>query len=148
MQALSTIGYERASPETFLATLQAAGVTLLLDVREAPISRRPGFAKNALRAALHAGGIDYRHEQRLGAPKPLRDGIRFERWSYPEFFARYRDHLAAQQDVLARLVDNLQGHVALMCYERDHRECHRCVVAEAMAQRTGVRPRHLHPEAG
>jgi uncharacterized protein (DUF488 family) len=39
-----TIGYEGVSLADFLATLKAAGVQLLLDIRELPISRRKGFS--------------------------------------------------------------------------------------------------------
>ena len=51
MTVLATIGYEGAALEDFLATLAAARVTTLLDIREAPVSRRPGFSKRALAAA-------------------------------------------------------------------------------------------------
>ena len=45
-----TIGYERRSPEELVRGLTDAGVTLLADVRELPLSRRPGFSKTALAA--------------------------------------------------------------------------------------------------
>jgi uncharacterized protein (DUF488 family) len=48
LRQLSTIGYEGVSIDAFIATLKAAKVTLLLDVRELPISRRRGFSKTAL----------------------------------------------------------------------------------------------------
>jgi hypothetical protein len=52
MPILATIGYEAASLVDFIATLQAARVHTLVDVRDLPISRRPGFAKKALAVAL------------------------------------------------------------------------------------------------
>jgi uncharacterized protein (DUF488 family) len=51
MTALFTIGYEGAALDDFLATLKAARVSTLLDIREAPVSRRPGFSKRELAAA-------------------------------------------------------------------------------------------------
>ena len=49
---LLTIGYESADLADFLDTLRAAGVTLLVDTRERAQSRRPGYSKTALAAAL------------------------------------------------------------------------------------------------
>jgi len=51
-QRLFTIGYEKARQEDVLATLAEAGVAVLLDVRDRPISRRPGFSKRQLAAAI------------------------------------------------------------------------------------------------
>ena len=47
-----TIGYEGATVPEFIATLQQAGVERVIDVRALPLSRRPGFSKSPLRAAL------------------------------------------------------------------------------------------------
>ena len=49
-----TIGYEGATPDALIATLRAAGVRVLVDVRALANSRRPGFAKT--RAVGGAGG--------------------------------------------------------------------------------------------
>ena len=54
-----TIGYERASLDDVVGALRAAGIRTLLDVRELPLSRRAGFSKSPLRAALQEAGIDY-----------------------------------------------------------------------------------------
>jgi uncharacterized protein (DUF488 family) len=148
MNALCTIGYEGASLQDFLATLRRAGVGLVLDVREAPISRRPEFAKKALAGALAEVGIDYRHEGALGAPKPLRDRIKQGQCTSEEFFAGYAEHLAGerQQVLLDQLPGERAGHIALLCYERDVRECHRREVAKALEARTGLAARHLIPD--
>lgn len=60
--SLATIGYQGAPLPAFLATLKAARVTLLLDVRGLPLSRRKGFSKTPLSEALMRIGIGYRHE--------------------------------------------------------------------------------------
>lgn len=134
MDHLFTIGYERSSLENFIQTLIDAGVEVLLDIREAPISRRRGFSKSSLREALARSGIQYHHERRLGSPKPLRDQVKSDR-DYGTFFTGFKQHLAGQTDVMAEIVDTFNGHsVALMCYERNPRECHRLAVAEALAR--------------
>lgn len=145
MDALSTIGYEGAGLEAFLATLREHGADLLLDVRQAPVSRRPEFSKKALTVAMSEAGMAYRHHGRLGAPKPLRERLKQGVCSTDEFFAAYTEHLATHQDLLDALATEPCGHVVLMCYERDVRECHRSVVAGALEERTGLMAHHLVP---
>ncbi len=145
MDALSTIGYEGASLQRFLATLREQGADLLLDVRQAPVSRRREFSKKALAASLAEAGLAYRHQGRLGAPKPLRERLRQGACSSDEFFAAYAEHLAQHQDLLDALAAEPCGHLVLMCYERDVHACHRSLVAAALEQRTGLRAHHLVP---
>ena len=57
MTVLRTIGYEGATLAAFLAALAQAGVTTLIDVRDAPISRKKGFSKTDLAAALRTAGF-------------------------------------------------------------------------------------------
>ena len=66
MTPLFTTGYEAATPARLIATLRDAGVTTLVDVRALANSRRPGFAKTALSAALAEAGIGYEHLKALG----------------------------------------------------------------------------------
>jgi uncharacterized protein (DUF488 family) len=51
-------------------------VEVLVDVREIPLSRKPGFSKHRLSATLENAGIEYRHVVNLGAPKKLRERLR------------------------------------------------------------------------
>jgi uncharacterized protein (DUF488 family) len=137
-----TIGYEGATLEDFLSTLKRAHVTLLLDVREIALSRRKGFSKTALSAALTHSGIDYRHERTLGSPKEIRHQLRAD-GNYQRYFRDFREYLATQRKLLEVLADELSGGVALLCYERNPAECHRSVVAQALATRAKTTVRHL-----
>jgi uncharacterized protein (DUF488 family) len=139
---LYTIAYEGADLRDFLATLRAVGVTTLLDVRELPISRRKGFSKTALGAALGAVGIAYRHERDLGSPRDVRHRLR-ESGNMEAFLIEYEAHLAQQIGLLDKLAVTLRGNVALMCYERDSRYCHRRVVARELGRRLSLNPRHI-----
>lgn len=129
-----TIGYERRSPEELVRELTGAGVTLLADVRELPLSRRRGFSKTALADALRSAGIEYAHERALGNPKPYRDA-----WKGGDAAAGragYRAHLAASSeavDALARRV--AEGGVCLLCVEHDAADCHRTLLAGALGER-------------
>lgn len=49
---LCTVGYEGRTLDEVLDVLAAAGVTRVIDVRELPLSWRPGLSKTALGAAL------------------------------------------------------------------------------------------------
>ncbi len=60
-RTLYTIGYEKALLQDVLATLAEAGVATLIDVRDRPISRRPGFSKRQLAAAIEDAGMRYVH---------------------------------------------------------------------------------------
>jgi uncharacterized protein (DUF488 family) len=68
VRTLYTVGYERALLKDVVATLTAAGVAVLLDVRDRPISRRPGFPKRQLAGAIEEAGMRYIHLQALGTP--------------------------------------------------------------------------------
>lgn len=135
--ALTTIGYEGASLPAFLAALQAAGVTLLLDVRELPLSRRKGFSKTPLANAVSRIGIQYRHERALGVPRHLRRRLR-EDSDLERYFADFRQYLAAQERLLDQLARTLTGRVALFCFERNPAQCHRSIVAAALGKRLGI----------
>jgi uncharacterized protein (DUF488 family) len=57
MKNLFTIGYEGCKAADLFSTLRASGVTLLIDIRDIPISRKPGFSKTALSEGLFSAGI-------------------------------------------------------------------------------------------
>ena len=142
MKKLFTIGYEGAALEYFMRALKTAKIDVLLDVREIPISRRKGFSKTALSGALTEAGIFYRHEKHLGSPKLIRHRLR-EDGNYPRFFREFDRHLIEQSALLEMLSVELKGNVALMCYEKNHEECHRRSVADALAELLGKTPIHL-----
>jgi uncharacterized protein (DUF488 family) len=119
-------------------------VALLIDVRAVPQSRKPGFSKRQLAAALDEVGISYVHLQALGTPKPGRDAVRA---GHPERMeVIFRDHMTgdrplielAQAKVLVR-----ERPACLLCFERDHTTCHRRLVAEMIVNETGQSVEHL-----
>ena len=61
MRPLLTIGYEHATASAVLDELAQAAVALVVDVRAVAASRRPGFSKRQLAAALDERGIGYLH---------------------------------------------------------------------------------------
>ena len=130
---LFTIGYEGKTVDEFLGELQGAGVDLLIDVRAVAASRRPGFSKTALSAALAERGIDYLHLRPLGTPAAGRQAARAGRTA--EMRAIYADQLETPEAGLAMakaLAEAGQRRAALLCYERDAPVCHRAMLAERM----------------
>ncbi len=141
---LHTIGYEGTTVEAVLASLRAAGVTLLLDVRAVAASRKPGFSKRQLAAGLDAVGIGYVHLQGLGTPKPGRDAVRA---GHPERMVPiFMEHMRGDraQAELSQAIGLARGVPAcLLCFERDHTTCHRALVAEMVVAETGQAVAHL-----
>jgi uncharacterized protein (DUF488 family) len=132
----------------FVATLKRAGISLLLDVRQLPQSRRPGFSKRMLSEALGEAGIGYRHMRQLGDPKPGRDAAR--RGDMAEFRSIFGAHLASEESQIAirdAATVSQEETVALMCYERAPKDCHRSIVAERIRDIISIEIVHLgvHP---
>lgn len=144
MRTLFTIGYEGASLPDFIATLRLAGVQHLIDVREIAQSRRRGFSKNALGAALAAAGINYTHLRQLGDPKPGREAAR--RGDIKSFQSIFEGHLQLSETkaTLQIAADICQAEAAaLLCFERNPQLCHRTLVAKRLTDLCSLSVRHL-----
>jgi uncharacterized protein (DUF488 family) len=142
---LFTNGYEQTPARALLDELEAAGVTLLVDVRAVAASRRPGFSKNQLAAGLDDRGISYLHLKGLGTPKSGREAARSGKFGL--LHKIYSAHLTTAQakeqlDELSALVKQA-GPVCILCYERDHAHCHRQWIAEIIEARDGVKVENL-----
>lgn len=122
---------------------------MLLDVRQLPQSRRPGFSKRVLSDALQDAGIGYRHIRQLGDPKPGRDAAR--RGDMAEFRSIFGAHLASDESKIAiqdAAAVSQEETVALMCYERTPKDCHRSIVAERIRDIVSVEIVHLGVQPG
>ena len=133
MTTIYTIGYEATTMADFLAALTRAGVRRVIDVRALPLSRRPGFSKSSLAAALKEAGIDYVHLKALGTPKRGRDAAK--KGDVATLEAVYDDQLALPEaQAAAAIMLSLAAETpsALLCYERDPRHCHRTLLLDAV----------------
>jgi uncharacterized protein (DUF488 family) len=142
---LFTIGYEQTPSKAVLDELEQAGVKLLVDVRAVASSRRPGFSKNQLAAGLEERGISYLHLRGLGTPKDGRLAARSgDIAALQRIYARHlKTPLAKEElDELSLLVKT-EGPVCILCYERDHTQCHRKWIAEIIEDRDGVEIENL-----
>lgn len=141
---LLTIGYEGSEISDFVAVLSSLGVKALCDVRDVTASRKKGFSKNPLAEALAMAGIRYVHFKDLGDPKEGRLAAR--RGDFAEFRRVFGQHLASTKAQIAlRDLNDLASTTrsCLMCFERDPKECHRSIVAGALAQEFGYNIRNV-----
>ena len=147
MQTLFTIGYQQAKPDAVLSELQRAKIDLLVDTRAVAASRRPGFSKRQLAAALDQAGIAYIHLQKLGTPAEGRQAARagdFEAlWRIYDKHIKTPEAQAALGELLALIKSGKR--VCLLCYERDPHECHRSRIAALVKKRTRLKVDDLIP---
>jgi uncharacterized protein (DUF488 family) len=140
-----TIGYEQSSIRRFLSLLRGREVEIVVDVRQIPLSRKPGFSKNQLSATLQNAGIEYRHIVNLGAPKRLREKLRAG-GSWWEYIKGYNVVLQREIEWVDQLVTlAATRRICLLCFERNASECHRSLIAREMELRSnGLKLRVEH----
>ena len=138
-----TIGYQGTSIERLIETLADANVSLLVDTRESPMSRRPEFRAKALEATLGQAGIRYLSMRALGAPKALRT-MASDDWD--GFADGYREKLQLVREELESLVPVVASEqVCLLCFEADPHACHRSLLAQEIQGLLDVVAIHLRP---
>jgi len=142
-----TIGHSSRSMEEFLGLLCENGITLVVDVRRYPSSRKfPHFNRENLGRILGECGIGYiwrgealggrRHDPRPDSPNT---GIKS-----PGFRA-YADHMLTEefQEALDELVELAKSNkVAIMCAEALYFRCHRFLISDALLSK-GVEVIHI-----
>ena len=147
MHSLFTIGYEQAKPAAVLNELKGAKIDLLVDTRAVAASRRPGFSKRQLAASLDEAGIGYLHLQKLGTPAEGRAAARSG--DYDSLWRIYDKHIkkAEPQEALAELVALIKSgkRIALLCYCRDPKTCHRSRIVANVKKRMRVKVEDLIP---
>ena len=136
-----SIGHSNHPIDRFLELLRTADVTAVADVRSVPYSRRwPQFGRTRLEPALASADIAYVY---LGAelggrpddPALLRNGRPdYERMAATPKF----------QAGLDRVIDGARRYrIALMCAEREPRECHRFLLVSPHLVARGVTMQHI-----
>jgi uncharacterized protein (DUF488 family) len=148
VSTLATIGYQGATPDSFLRALKEARVELLADIRAVASSRRPGFSKSKLSASVEDVAIDYLHLRALGTPADGRAAARSGK--HAEMRKIFLAHMetADAQSALEDLAEIVRSgrRVCLLCFEADPLHCHRNIVAQMLAEKLSVEIVHLMPE--
>ena len=137
---LLTLGHSVRPLEATLALLQENRVTLLVDVRAVPRSRRnPQYAAAPFAEALAERRIAYRHMPALG-------GMRKPRADSPNLglgepgFRGFADYMLtpAFEAALAELMAlAAQQRTAYLCAEAKPSKCHRSLISDALTARGG-----------
>ena len=134
-QTIFTIGYQQATQAAVLAALREAGVEVLADVRARPLSRKPGFSKTALAAAVEEIGIEYRHFRHVGTPPEGREAAKKgDRATLRRVYAGQLElpealaHMAELRDLA------LDKRTCLLCYCREAGKCHRSLLIAALLE--------------
>jgi uncharacterized protein (DUF488 family) len=155
-----TIGVYGFDRQTFLDTLENAGVGLLLDVRQRRGVRGSEYAwanSARLQGALADAGIEYRHHKELAPTTELRR-LQYAEDERQGVGKRARVELAPayREGYLSEILDEVElepivaslppdAATALLCVERDPEACHRSLIAERLARNHGAEVRHLTP---
>jgi uncharacterized protein (DUF488 family) len=157
--AIATIGVYGFDRDSFLATLAAARVDLLLDVRQRRGVRGSEYAwANAarLQAALGEAGVGYTHLKELAPTTELRElqyreddrrgeGKRSRTVLAPEYTRLYIERILDSADLgpIVKWIGNSKA--ALLCVERDAAACHRSLIAARLRDEHGFAVEHLVP---
>jgi len=143
-----TVGHSTHPLEEFLEMMAQNHVTMVIDVRRLPGSRRhPQFDQEALSCALGEAGLEYRHVAALTGRRNVSTEVPFEvnAWWTNRSFHNYADHALTSE--FSHALDELRawGHdrrTAVMCSEAVWWRCHRRIIADHLLV-CGEHVRHI-----
>lgn len=134
-----SVGYEGRTLEEFVQSLTQLGVHTVADVRLNAISRKPGFSKGRLCAALDAAGIGYVHLRGLGNPKSNREPFWAGRLDEGRrVFKQGLGQADAVRDLRGLEMRAQDEVVAVLCFEASPERCHRQVVIDEVVASSAV----------
>jgi uncharacterized protein (DUF488 family) len=140
---LFTVGHSTRTIEAFVSLLQAAGVTMVIDVRKMPRSRtNPQFNEETLPAHLARYQIGYRYIAQLGGLRGRDTGVAPEvnaLWRNRSFH-NYADYALGPMfhEGMATLQDLTRTRTcAIMCSEAVWWRCHRRIIADHWIAQNG-----------
>ena len=139
-----TIGYAGRDIDGFLSALLEADLAGVVDVRNSPASRAYGFSRRQLEKHLGHLSLRYIGRPELGVPSSARRDIG-SRQKRQTLLKSYEEDLRASRMAAVDEVANAMEAepLALMCMESAPEDCHRSVLARAIAERTGLPVRHI-----
>lgn len=139
---LYSIGYEGKSQLDFIKLLKKNNIEQLIDIREIPQSRKPGFSKRSLENSLKKHNIIYTNFKELGTDKRSRDEYKRTgdiKKLLVKFDKKISENVALLEVIKAMI---FYKTTAIMCYEDDYKECHRQKI-ESLLEKDGIRVVHL-----
>jgi uncharacterized protein (DUF488 family) len=158
-RTVHTIGHSTREIEDFMALLKTHAVSLVVDVRRWPASRRyPHFRREALSESLGDESIDYLWREDLGGfRKPSADSQNTA-WKVGAFRAYADFMLTPEFETIMQEMAQLatSKRITIMCAEAVPWRCHRQLLADAFLVRNfsvrhimndGCHEHHLPPFA-
>lgn len=132
-----TIGYEGYNVNDFFNDLMVNRVETIVDIRELPLSHKPGFSKTSLAATAFSYNLSYVHLTALGCPREIRHDYRKDK-DWAKYTRRFKTYLQTQTAEIEALANRVQREqCCLLCAEADHFYCHRRYVADALVDYLG-----------
>lgn len=138
-----SIGHGARRIGEFIALLQQYGIRYLVDVRTYPFSRfHPQYNREALGKALEEAGIRYVYlgDALGGRPKNADSYDEEGKVDYGKL--RQKEHFKTGIERLVKAAEN-QVPLAMMCSERDPRQCHRSRLIGPALTEVGVAVQHI-----
>jgi uncharacterized protein (DUF488 family) len=149
-----TIGHSRHEFALFVSLLKRNDVTILLDIRRFPNSKRnPQFNKERLAEFIPREGIRYLHVEELGGRRELSQESKSNSAWRSAAFRAYADHMGSKEflrglkklSALEAAERRKGGRIALMCAEALPWKCHRLILSDALTARK-FRVEHILPK--
>lgn len=129
MDYIFTAGYQGEELDRFIQKINVQNINLIIDIRQNPFSRKPGFSGKSLEKALKENKIGYLHIKELGTPEPLRSYLKKTN-DYEGFFEQYQEFIMQYKEVILDLIDLTRDYnICLLCFEKDAHFCHRKVIS-------------------
>jgi uncharacterized protein (DUF488 family) len=130
---LWTVGHSTRPLEEFIETLKSFEISVLVDVRSFPGSRRyPHFNRESLAVSLSEAGIAYRHFPELGGRRRALSDSNNMAWRN-KTFRGYADYMETSEfrDGVARLLEvAAESRTSIMCAEAVWWRCHRSLISD------------------
>jgi uncharacterized protein (DUF488 family) len=128
-----TIGHSTRSLDDFITILNSFNVTMLVDIRNYPGSKKyPHFNKEGLDGSLAANNIQYLHLKELGGRRKTAANSINTGWRN-QAFRGYADYMQTSEfkEAIALLENIAQKRLtAFMCSEAVWWSCHRSLVSD------------------
>lgn len=131
---LFSTGYEGKTVEYFTNELIKEDIKVLCDIRKNALSMKYGFSKKQLKNIVENAGIKYIHIPALGIESRKRKKLNAKE-DYEKLFRSYVSNTLPKRDAE---ISELYGifiknkRIALMCFEADHKFCHRSKTITAL----------------
>ena len=142
---LFSLGYEGITIDQYLDKILFHNIKMVVDVRKNPVSMKYGFSGKTLKNSLQELNIEYCHLPELGIDSQERQNLSSLE-DYRILFDSYeKNTLVAQKKSLSAL-NNLycsKKRIALTCFEKDYRFCHRSKITDWLKKEYGIKAWHL-----